>query len=218
MKKLLLIISLISITLCGNEIRKMVNQIASQIGEMKRRLEKAPVGPKSKFRPVVSRGYEYYAHTLVTIYNPAIMEDCFDDYLRDIVPAYIQGADATQKEKIKKLISLSEFSAFNKILVPKVLFKKGSSSNNMGFLAIMSEKNTDTIDFLFLIMSSNFKLADEYYVAVKSNRVLFWGSSAEYLIAKPRALTEDDLEYLFNFLQICMFSRAQVILNALNRG
>ena len=82
----------------------------------------------------------------------------------------------------------------------------------------MSEKNTDTIDFLFLIMSSNFKLADEYYVAVKSNRVLFWGSSAEYLIAKPRALTEDDLEYLFNFLQICMFSRAQVILNALNRG
>ena len=218
MKKLLLIISLISMTLCGNEIRKMVNQIASQIGEMKRRLEKAPNGVKSKFRPVVNRGYDYYAHTLVTIYNPAIMDDCFDDYLKDVVPAYIDGADYEQKKKILNLISLSEFTPFNKILSPKILFKKGSSSNNMGFLAIMIEKSYDTTDFLFLKMSSNFKLADEYFVATKSNRVLFWGSTEEVLIARPRSLTEDDLEYLFNFLQICMFTRAQVILNALHRG
>jgi hypothetical protein len=102
MKKLLLIISLTSITLCGNEIRKMVNQIASQIGEMKRRLEKAPNGVKSKFRPVVNRGYDYYAHTLVTIYNPAIMDDCFDDYLKDVVPAYIDGADYEQKNAKEK--------------------------------------------------------------------------------------------------------------------
>ena len=77
-------------------------------------------------------------------------------------------------------------------------------------------KNSYTIDFLFLIMSSNFKLTDEYFVATKSSRVLFWGSSEEFLV-RLRALTEEDLEYLFNFLKICMLSREQVILNAFNR-
>ena len=216
MKKFLLIISLISMTICGNEIRKMVNQIASQIGEMEKRLKKAPTGIKSKFHPVVSKGYEYYAQRLAIIYNPGIMDDYFEEFLRDIIPTYIQDADYEQKKKISKLLSLSEFSAFNKILVPKVLFKKASSSNKMSFIAIMSEKNYDSTDFLFLVMNSNIELANEYYIKTKSHRVLFWGSSEEYLDVRPRYLTRDDLEYLFNFLQISIFTRAKAILNALH--
>ena len=217
MKKYLLFLSLITYSLCGKEILKMVNAIGSEIRELKKRLEKSPVGEKSKFRPVVSRGYDHYSHTLQVIYNPGIFDDCFDDFLRDIVPYYITGIDSTQRKKVLDLVSLSDFSPFNKILVPKVLFKKGSSSNEMGFFSFMSEKNVDTVDFLFLTMNSSFKLADEYFVATRSKRVLFWGSSEEYLIARPRALTMDDLEYLFNFMQICLFSRAQVILNAIHK-
>ena len=80
----------------------------------------------------------------------------------------------------------------------------------------MSEKNYDSTDFLFLVMNSNIELANEYYIKTKSHRVLFWGSSEEYLDVRPRYLTRDDLEYLFNFLQISIFTRAKAILNALH--
>ena len=79
----------------------------------------------------------------------------------------------------------------------------------------MSEKNADTIDLLFLIMESNFNLGKDYFIVTKSNRVLFWGSKEEKIVTKPRFLTMDDLDYLFNFLQICMFSRVNKILKAI---
>ena len=80
------------------------------------------------------------------------------------------------------LLSLSEFTPFNKIVEDIVLFKKGES----------------TIDLLFLIMESNFNLGKDYFIVTKSNRVLFLGSKEEKIITIPRFLTMDDLDYFFN--------------------
>ena len=124
MKKFLLIISLISMTICGNEIRKMVNQIASQIGEMEKRLKKAPTGIKSKFHPVVSKGYEYYAQRLAIIYNPGIMDDYFEEFLRDIIPTYIQDADYEQKKKFQNYFLYLNFQLLIKFLFLKFYLKK----------------------------------------------------------------------------------------------
>ena len=56
---------------------------------------------------------------------------------------------------------MSEFTLFNKIVVDIVLFIKGESKNKSLFITVMSEKNTDTIDLLFLIMESNFNLGNK---------------------------------------------------------
>jgi hypothetical protein len=215
MKKLIIIISLISLTICGKEIKKMVTLISGNLGKMKERLEKAPKGIKSKYHPIINKGYEFYSHTLQTIYNPKIMDDTFNEYLKDIIPTYFKNVDKKIRDNIIHLISLAEFTPFNNIFIPKFLFKKGESKNKGLFIAVMSEKNTDTIDLLFLIMESNFNLGKDYFIATKSNRILFWGSTKEIIVSKPRFLTMDDLDYLFNFLQICMFSRVKKILNAI---
>ena len=215
MKKLIIIISLISFTLCGKEIKKLIASISANLGKMKAKLEKAPEGIKSKYRPIVNKGYEYYSHTLQTIYNPKIMDDTFKEYLKDVIPTYFKNVDKKIRSDIIDLLSVSEFTPFNKIIVDKVLFKKGESKNKGLFIAVMSEKNADTIDLLFLIMESNFNLGKDYFIVTKSNRVLFWGSKEEKIVTKPRFLTMDDLDYLFNFLQICMFSRVNKILKAI---
>ena len=88
------------------------------------------------------------------------------------------------KSDIINLLSLSEFTPFNKIVVDIVLFIKGES----------------TIDLLFLIMESNFNLGKDYFIVTKSNRVLFLGSKEEKIVTKPRFLTMDDLDYFFNYL------------------
>ena len=59
-------------------------------------------------------------------------------------------------------------------------------------------------------------LGKDYYIATKSNNILFWGSKEDKIVSKPKFLTMDDLDYLFNFLQICMFTRVKKILNAIN--
>ena len=56
---------------------------------------------------------------------------------------------------------MSEFTLFNKIVVDIVLFIKGESKNKSLFITVMSEKNTDTINFFFLIMESNFNLGNK---------------------------------------------------------
>ncbi len=95
---------------------------------------------------------------------------------------------------------MSEFTLFNKIVVDIVLFIKGESKNKSLFITVMSEKNTDTIDLLFLIMESNFNLGKDYFIVTKSNRVLFLGSKEEKIITKQRFLNMDDLDYFFNYL------------------
>ena len=60
------------------------------LGKMKERLEKAPKGIKSKYHPIINKGYEFYSHTLQTIYNPKIMDDAFNEYLKDIIPTYFK--------------------------------------------------------------------------------------------------------------------------------
>ena len=57
MKKLIIIISLISFTLCGKEIKKLIASISANLGKMKAKLEKSPNGIKAKYRAIISKGY-----------------------------------------------------------------------------------------------------------------------------------------------------------------
>ena len=217
MKKIFLIISLITFTICGKEIKKMITSISGKLLEMKKRLEKAPNGIKSKYHPIISKGYDYYSHTLQTIYNPKIMDDTFKEYLKDIIPTYFKNVDKKTRNDIIDLISLSEFTPFNKIFLPKFLFKKNNSKNKGLFIVVMCERNSDSIDILYLIMDANFNLGKDYYIATKSNNILFWGSKEDKIIKKPEFLPMNELEYLFNLLQIRISIRAKTIMNSINK-
>ena len=48
-------------------------------------------------------------------------------------------------------------------------------------------------------MESNFNIGKDYFIVTKSNRVLFLGSKEEKIIAVPRFLIMNDLDYFFNY-------------------
>ena len=81
------------------------------------------------------------------------------------------------------------------------------------FVGLSEKRNDDSVDFLFLNVRTSFQLAPDVFLATRSDRTLFWGSSEQYLITRPRFLTMDQAEKLFTFFQISMFQSAEKILN-----
>ena len=215
MKKIFLIISLITFTICGKEIKKMINLLSENILLIKQKLEKAPNEIKSKYYSLIQN--EYNPQTMIIIYNPKILEEVFKDYIKDIIPYYIQSADNKTKNDIIDLISELEFIPNNKIFIHKFLFKKGNSGNKSLFFAVMCEKNIDTYDFLFIYMAINLNFGKDYFIFTKSNNILFWGSKEDKIIKKPEFLPMNELEYLFNLLQIRISIRAKTIMNSINK-
>ena len=208
MKKIFLIISLITFTICGKEIKKMINFLSENILLIKQKLEKAPNEIKLKYYSLIQNEHN---SQLQIIYNPAILEESFKDFIKDIIPYYIQSADNKTKNDIIDLISELEFIPNNKIFIHKFLFKKGNSGNKSLFFAVMCEKNNDTYDFLFIHMAINLNFGKDYFIFTKSNNILFWGSKEDKIIKKPEFLPMNELEFLFNLLQIPISIRAKAI-------
>ena len=193
----------------------MINLLSENILLIKQKLEKAPNEIKSKYYSLIQN--EYNPQTMIIIYNPKILEEVFKDYIKDIIPYYIQSADNKTKNDIIDLISELEFIPNNKIFIHKFLFKKGNSGNKSLFFVIMCEKNIDTFDFLFIHMTINLNFGKDYFIFTKSNNILFWGSKEDKIIKKPEFLPMNELEYLFNLLQIRISIRAKTIMNSINK-
>ena len=208
MKKIFLIISLITFTICEKEIKKMINLLSENILLIKQKLEKAPNEIKSKYYSLIPNEHN---SQLQIIYNPGIFEESFKDFIKDIIPYYIPSADNKTKNDIIDLIFELEFIPKNKIFIHKFLFKKGNSGNKSLFFAVMCEKNIDTYDFLFIYMAINLNFGKDYFIFTKSNNILFWGSKEDKIIKKPEFLPMNELEYLFNLLQIPISIRAKTI-------
>ena len=215
MKKIFLIISLITFTICGKEMKKMINLLSENILLIKQKLEKAPNEIKSKYYSLIQN--EYNPQTMIIIYNPKILEEVFKDYIKDIIPYYIQSADNKTKNDIIDLIFELEFIPNNKIFIYKFLFKKVNSGNKSLFFVVICEKNIDTYDFLFIYMDINLNFGKDYYIATKSNNILFWGSKEDKIIKKPEFLPMNELEYLFNLLQIRISISSKVIMNSIDK-
>ena len=155
MKKILILFCLISISLCGRNIRRLVSKIVADIPRMEAELRKAPVGKTSKIHPILSQGYLKYTQILNVIYNPGIMTEYINEFLNDCVSGYFDIKDQNIKKKLLSLLQFAEFSQFNQVLIPKSYFKAGSANSYGSFLIALTENVGDAVDFLFLNISSS---------------------------------------------------------------
>ena len=216
MKKILILFCLISISLCGRNIRRLVSKIVADIPRMEAELRKAPVGKTSKIHPILSQGYLKYTQILNVIYNPGIMTEYINEFLNDCVSGYFDIRDQNIKKKLLSLLQFAEFSQFNQVLMPKSYFKAGSANSFGSFLIALTENVGDAVDFLFLNIKATYLSTPEYFIGEKADENLLWGSSTQIIIERPKDLTMRELDNLFNFLQIAIFKAANRILNVID--
>ncbi len=216
MKKILILFCLISISLCGRNIRRLVSKIVADIPRMEAELRKAPVGKTSKIHPILSQGYLKYTQILNVIYNPGIMTEYINEFLNDCVSGYFDIKDQNIKKKLLSLLQFAEFSQFNQVLIPKSYFKAGSANSYGSFLIALTENVGDAVDFLFLNIKATYLYTPEYFIGEKADENILWGSSTQILIERPKDLTMRELDNLFNFLQIAMFKAANKIIHVLD--
>ena len=216
MKKILILFCLISISLCGRNIRRLVSKIVADIPRMEAELRKAPVGKTSKIHPILSQGYLKYTQILNVIYNPGIMTEYINEFLNDCVSGYFDIRDQNIKKKLLSLLQFAEFSQFNQVLIPKSYFKAGSANSYGSFLIALTENVGDAVDFLFLNIKATYLSTPEYFIGEKADENLLWGSSTQIIIERPKDLTMRELDNLFNFLQIAMFKAANKIIHVLD--
>jgi hypothetical protein len=216
MKKIFILFCLISISLCGRNIRTIVRRIVSDIPRMEAEIRKAPVGRTSKIHPILSQGYLKYTQILEVIYNPGIMTDYINEFLNDCVSGYFDIKDKNIKKKLLSLLQFAEFSKFNQVLMPKSYFKAGSANSFGSFLITLTENVGDSVDFLFLNIKATYLYTPEYFIGEKADENILWGSSSQILIERPKDLTIKELDNLFNFLQIAIFKAADKIMNVID--
>ena len=66
-------------------------------------------------------------------------------------------------------------------------------------------------------MDINLNFGKDYYIATKSNNILFLGSKEDKIINKPKFLPMNELEYLLNLLQIRISISSKVIMNSIDK-
>ena len=215
MKKIILI-SLISISLCGVNMKRKINEIISEIPQIKENITKAEKNSTSKIKNILRKGIDYYAHLLTTIYNPGIMDEYIDDFISDIAMSYFKIDDKSIYESLKGTLELAKLNNPGDLIIPKIFFKNKKEGN---FLIVLIEKNKDdTFDFLFLKITSDVlnKSPDNFILAsndAKNN----WGTSDKTLKIKDGSLSREEYDNLFNFLQMSMFYQGKKILDAIHK-
>ena len=196
----------------SNLIQKMVNVISSKCPEMKAILEKDPVLHTSELRPIVGNGFTYYNQRLVGMFYGGVMIDYLDAFLNDISND-MKFENESHKKKFVDLFKLSNILPVH-FIMPRIMFKSKAPKSQGNFFVGMSELiNSNSIDFLFLNIKTEFKLAPDYFLATRGKGNLFWGSTEQYLIERPKYLTIQQVDKLFTFFQISMFQNAEKILN-----
>jgi len=215
MKKIILI-TLISISLCGIKMKRKINEIISEIPKIKENITKAEKNSTSKIKNILRKGIDYYAHLLTTIYNPGIMDEYIDDFISDIAMSYFKIDDKSIYESLKGTLELAKLNNPGDLIIPKIFFKNKKEGN---FLIVLIEKNKDdTFDFLFLKITSDVlnKSPDNFILAsndAKNN----WGTSDKTLKIKDGSLSREEYDNLFNFLQMSMFYQGKKILDAIHK-
>jgi hypothetical protein len=215
MKKIILI-TLISISLCGIKMKRKINEIISEIPQIKENITKAEKNSTSKIKNILRKGIDYYAHLLTTIYNPGIMDEYIDDFISDIAMSYFKIDDKSIYESLKGTLELAKLNNPGDLIIPKIFFKNKKEGN---FLIVLIEKNKDdTFDFLFLKITSDVlnKSPDNFILAsndAKNN----WGTSDKTLKIKDGSLSREEYDNLFNFLQMSMFYQGKKILDAIHK-
>ena len=215
MKKIILI-TLISISLCGIKMKRKINEIISEIPQIKENITKAEKNSTSKIKNILRKGIDYYAHLLTTIYNPGIMDEYIDDFISDIAMSYFKIDDKSIYESLKGTLELAKLNNPGDLIIPKIFFKNKKEGN---FLIVLIEKNKDdTFDFLFLKITSDVlnKSPDNFILAsndAKNN----WGTSDKTLKIKDGSLSREEYDNLFNFLQMSMFKQGKKILDAIHK-
>ena len=215
MKKIILI-TLISISLCGIKMKRKINEIISEIPQIKENITKAEKNSTSTIKNILRKGIDYYAHLLTTIYNPGIMDEYIDDFISDIAMSYFKIDDKSIYESLKGTLELAKLNNPGDLIIPKIFFKNKKEGN---FLIVLIEKNKDdTFDFLFLKITSDVlnKSPDNFILAsndAKNN----WGTSDKTLKIKDGSLSREEYDNLFNFLQMSMFYQGKKILDAIHK-
>ena len=215
MKKIILI-SLISISLCGVNMKRKINEIIEEIPKMEENISKVETNTSSKIHSIIKKGKDYYAHLLTTIYNPGIMDEYIDDFISDIAMSYFNIEEKSIHESLKGTLELAKLNNPGELIMPKIFFKNKNGGN---FLIVLIEKNLDdTFDFLFLKITSDVlnKSPDNFILAsndAKNN----WGTSDKTLKIKDGSLSREEYDNLFNFLQMSMFYQGKKILDAIHK-
>ena len=214
--KEIILITLISISLCGIKMKRKINEIISEIPQIKENITKAEKNSTSKIKNILRKGIDYYAHLLTTIYNPGIMDEYIDDFISDIAMSYFKIDDKSIYESLKGTLELAKLNNPGDLIIPKIFFKNKKEGN---FLIVLIEKNKDdTFDFLFLKITSDVlnKSPDNFILAsndAKNN----WGTSDKTLKIKDGSLSREEYDNLFNFLQMSMFYQGKKILDAIHK-
>lgn len=208
---IILLLFLIHSVLNSQMIRQMVNAISAKCPEMKAILERDPVLHTSELRPIVGNGFTYYNQRLVGMFYGGVMVDYLNDFLND-VSNDMKFENESHRKKFVDLFQLANIVSTH-FIMPRIMFKSKDPKSQGCFFVGMSELiNSNSIDFLFLNIRTEFKLAPDYFLATRGKGNLFWGSTKQYLIERPRYLTIEQVDKLFAFFQISMFQSAEKIL------
>jgi hypothetical protein len=160
----------------------------------------------------VGNGFTYYNQRLVGMFYGGVMIDYLDAFLNDISND-MKFENESHKKKFVDLFKLSNILPVH-FIMPRIMFKSKAPKSQGNFFVGMSELiNSNSIDFLFLNIKTEFKLAPDYFLATRGKGNLFWGSTEQYLIERPKYLTIQQVDKLFTFFQISMFQNAEKILN-----
>ena len=215
MKKIILI-TLISISLCGIKMKRKINEIISEIPQIKENITKAEKNSTSKIKNILRKGIDYYAHLLTTIYNPGIMDEYIDDFISDIAMSYFKIDDKSIYESLKGTLELAKLNNPGDLIIPKIFFKNKKEGN---FLIVLIEKNKDdTFDFLFLkITSEVLSKSPENFILASNDAKHNWGTSEQTLKLKDGSLSREEYDNLFSFLQMSMFKQGKKILDAIHK-
>jgi hypothetical protein len=106
-------------------------------------------------------------------------------------------------------LSMIEFADFNELVIYRIFFAK-DKGGNCKYVCVMGERNNNgSTNWLVGDLKSTFTLAPDLLVVQKTKSAL-WGlykSKETKIYTSPKNLTEEQLNVLFRFFEICVFER-----------
>ena len=161
------------------------------------------------------RGFNNFLSTTFHDYLEEFEPDSFDE----LVDIYARSLQMTSKGKklFKSVVDDITMSESNSWMQYHIVFDQESLKNKqMSFMSVFSkEEQNHTYSILIVYMKTSFQLSDNLRLASDRTKVgIFKDNTKQHIEAKPRGMTNEDVQDLFWFFQLVSFRHvAQTIGN-----
>jgi len=156
------------------------------------------MGPSNGFSNLVQRCQVQRLTGMLPDYLPA-----FSDRLlqRLKIPAH-------RKDDFANTLADIPFFESQQVMGYDLLFDINNGGDCKYVSLLVERRPDDKIDWLIADFQANFKLAPNVFVVRKAKSIAgVWSSSSDKLKSVPRGITDQDLEFVFKWMQLISFKR-----------